>query len=368
MLYNSTRLNLDVAVVINNPHLLSTTTTQHTVSIYSQYSISQYMHMQRMMRAIQVTTPGPSSALELVTKAIPVIGASDLLVKNAFAGVNYIDTYHRSGVYPLRSNVIGMEGAGEVVSVGESVTSVKVGDLVAWPSTTQSYAEYVAVPHDRAVLVPSGVGMQTACAAMLQGLTAHYLVAGSYNIKAGDWALVHAASGGVGLILTQMIKARGGNVIGTCSTEAKAQLAREAGADHVIVGYDSFPVKTKELTGGKGVDVVYDGVGKDTFIGSLDSLKMRGMMVLFGGASGQVPPFDLQGLSSRGSLTITRPTLFHFISTAEELQWRAKEVFDDIVAGKLKLTIGAVYPIENVKDAHDDLEGRKTIGKLLLQF
>jgi NADPH2:quinone reductase len=324
--------------------------------------------MQRIMRAIQISTTGPSSVLEVVTKAIPAIGTNDLLVKNAYAGVNYIDTYHRSGIYPLRSNIIGMEGAGEVVSVGDNVASIKVGDLVAWPSTTQSYAEYVAVPHDRAVVVPSGVDLQTACAAMLQGLTAHYLVAGSYNIKPGDWALVHAASGGVGLILTQMIKARGGNVIGTCSTEEKAALAREAGADHVIVGYEGFPAKTKELTGGKGVDVVYDGVGKDTFIGSLDSLRVRGMCVLFGGASGQVPPFDLQGLSSRGSLTITRPTLGHFIATAEELQWRAKEVFDDVLAGKLSLRIGAVYPVEQVRESHDDLEGRKTTGKLLLKF
>lgn len=324
-----------------------------------------------MMRAVQISGVGPSSVMQLVTTAIPELKKTEILVRNAYAGVNYIDTYHRSGVYPLRSKILGMEGAGEVVAVGEGIDSgsvVKLGDLVAWPSTTNSYAEYVAVPLDRAVKVPPGIGLETACASMLQGLTAHYLVTSSYAVKADDWALVHAASGGVGLLLCQMIRARGGHVIGTCSTEEKAVLARAAGAEHVIVGYSDFAVRAKELAGGRGVNVVYDGVGKDTFAGSLDSLRPRGMMVLFGGASGQVPPFDLQGLAAKGSLSVTRPKLFDFIETSEELQWRAREVFDDVLAGKLNFAVGKVYPIENVAESHDDLEGRKTTGKLLLKL
>lgn len=321
------------------------------------------------MRAVQIASVGPSSVMQLVSRTIPSIGANEILVKNAYAGVNYIDTYHRSGVYPLRSNILGMEGAGEVVAVGEAAGShINLGDFVAWPATTNSYAEYVAVPSDRAVKIPLGVGLETACAAMLQGLTAHYLVTSSYTVKQDDWALVHAASGGVGLLLCQMIRARGGHVIGTCSTEEKAILARDAGAEHVIVGYSDFAARAKELTGGKGVHVVYDGVGKDTFVGSLDSLRPRGMMVLFGGASGQVPPFDLQGLAAKGSLSVTRPKLADFIASTEELQWRAKEVFDDVIAGKLRFAIGKVYPIEDVAASHDDLEGRKTTGKLLLKF
>lgn len=320
------------------------------------------------MRAIEINKTGDSSVLELVEVPIPDITAKDILVKNAYAGVNFIDTYHRSGVYPLRSKIIGMEGAGEVVAVGNEVTTFKVGDKVAWPATINSYAEFVVVPHDRAVSVPAEVDLETACAAMLQGMTAHYLITGVYNIKEGDVALVHAAAGGVGQILTQMIKARGGKVIATCGSEEKAVLAREVGADHVIVGYEKFDIKAKELNSGKGVNVVYDGVGKDTFTASLDSLRPRGMMALYGGASGQVPLFDLQGLNSRGSLFVTRPKLNDYIVTTEELQWRAKEIFDDIAQGKLKLSVGKVYPIADVRQAHDDLEGRKTTGKLLLKF
>jgi len=322
-----------------------------------------------MMRAIQISTTGPSSVLQMVSKEIPKIGAGDLLVKNQFAGVNFIDTYHRSGVYPLRSNCLGMEGAGEVVAVGESVSSVKPGDIVAWPGTINSYAEFVAVPHKKAVVVPTGVDVKTGCAAMLQGMTAHYLITSVYSIKPNDWALVHAAAGGVGQLLVQMIKSRGGKVIGTCGSEEKAVIAREAGCDHVIVGYGEFAPAVKGFTeGGKGVHVVYDGVGKDTFMGSLDSLRPRGMMALYGGASGQVPPFDLQGLNSRGSLVVTRPKLNDFIADEEEFQWRASEIFADCLNGKLKFSIGGVYPAEKVADSHDDLEGRKTTGKLLLQF
>ncbi len=322
-----------------------------------------------MMRVIELPKTGDSSVLELVEKPIPTITSpKDILVKNRFAGVNFIDTYHRSGIYPLRSKVIGMEGAGEVVAVGEAVKDVKLGDLVAWPATISSYAEYVLVPADRAVVVPKDVPLDTACAAMLQGMTAHYLIASTYAIKPGDVALVHAAAGGVGSLLVQMIKARGGVVITTCGSEEKAQLVRTLGADHVLIGYTDFAVKCKELTGRKGVNVVYDGIGKDTFMQSLDSLRPRGMMVLYGGASGQVPPFDLQGLNSRGSLFVTRPKLGDYIASDEEFQWRAKEIFEEIASGKVKYHIGKIYPIAQVKDAHDDLEGRKTTGKLLLEF
>jgi NADPH:quinone reductase len=337
-------------------------------AIFTVFVISQHCEEEKMMRAITIATTGPSSVLEIVSKEIPKIGAGDLLVKNMYAGVNFIDTYHRSGVYPLRSNCLGMEGAGEVVAVGESVSAVKPGDIVAWPGTINSYAEFVAVPHKKAVVVPSGVDVKTGCAAMLQGMTAHYLVTSVYAIKPNDWALVHAAAGGVGQLLVQVIKSRGGKVIGTCGTEEKAVIAREAGCDQVIVGYGEFAKAAKDFTEGKGVHVVYDGVGKDTFTGSLDSLRPRGMMALYGGASGQVPPFDLQGLNSRGSLVVTRPKLNDFIADDEEFQWRAREIFAECLAGKLKFSIGAVYPAEKVADAHDDLEGRKTTGKLLLQF
>jgi NADPH2:quinone reductase len=212
------------------------------------------------------------------------------------------------------------------------------------------------------------VGLDIACAAMLQGMTAHYLITDVYSIKAGDVALVHAAAGGVGQILTQMIKNRGGKVIATCGSEEKAVLVRDLGADHVIVGYDNIPAKVKECNNGVGVNVVYDGVGKDTFVASLDSLRPRGMMVLYGGASGQVPPFDLQGLNTRGSLFVTRPKLGDYIVTAGELQKRAHDIFEEIMQNKLTLSIGKIYPVEDVRQSHDDLEGRKTTGKLLLKF
>lgn len=306
--------------------------------------------------------------MKLVSKEIPKIAENGLLVKNMFAGVNFIDTYHRSGIYPKRSDILGMEGAGEVVAVGEKVTSIKPGDKVAWPGTISSYAEFVTMPQNRVVKVPDGVDMQTACAAMLQGMTAHYLVTSVHQIKPGDWALVHAAAGGVGQLLVQMIKSRGGKVIATCGNEAKAEIARAAGADEVVIGYTDFAAPCKKIADGKGVHVVYDGVGKDTFTQSLDSLRPRGMMALYGGASGQVPPFDLQGLNSRGSLVITRPALGHFIADDEEFQWRAREIFSDCAAGKLKFAIGAVFPIEEVASAHDALEGRKTTGKVLLSL
>lgn len=321
-----------------------------------------------VMRAIELTKIGNSSVLKLSQLPIPKISPNDVLVKNVFAGVNYIDTYHRSGVYPFKGKIIGMDGAGEVVAVGEMVKNFRVGDKVAWPSTLGSYAEYVAVPHNRAVHVPKNVDLEIACAAMVQGMTAHYLVRGVVNIAPGDVAIVHAAAGGVGQLLTQMIKLRGGKVIATCGTDEKAAIAKSLGADLVVVGYENFPQKAREFTNGKGVDVVYDGIGKDTFIASLDSLRPRGMMALYGGASGQVPPFDLQGLNTRGSLFVTRPKLHDYIETEEELRMRAHEIFSDISCGKLKISIGKVYAIEDVRQCHEDLEGRKTTGKLLLKL
>lgn len=338
-----------------------------SLKIYPKVSLRQ-MSLPSTMKAVEIEKTGDSSVLQIVQKPIPTINGNEVLVKNSYAGINFIDTYLRSGIYPLKSKILGFEGAGEIFSVGPDVTSFKVGDHIAWPSTVNSYAEYVAVSSTRAVYVPPEIDDTTAAATMLQGMTAHYLITSVYNIKPGDVALVHAAAGGVGLILTQLIKARGGKVIGTCSTEEKAVEAKKAGADYVIVGYQDFHLKAKEYNNGKGVDVVYDGVGKDTFISSLDSLRPRGMMALYGGASGQVPPFDLQGLNTRGSLFLTRPSLFDYISTTEELQWRAKDLFDDILKGNLKISIGQIYPFEEVKASHDDLEGRKTTGKLLLKL
>ena len=347
--------------------LLPLLTLSYTTTLsYGRRSLTTVCN--NMHRVVEIAQTGDVSVLELIEKPLPTIGPKEVLVKTSYAGVNFIDTYHRSGVYPLRSKILGMEGSGEVVEVGAEVSNIKVGDSVAWPATISSYAAHVAVSHDRCAVVPVGVDHATACAAMLQGMTAHYLVTSVYKVQPGEFALVHAAAGGVGLLLTQMIKARGGRVIATCGTEEKAVLAREAGAEFVIVGYDNFSAKAKEYADGKGVHVVYDGVGKDTFIGSLDSLRPRGMMALYGGASGQVPPFDLQGLNTRGSLYVTRPALKDFILTAEEFKWRADEIFADILSGKVNFRVGATYPIEQVRDAHTDLEGRKTTGKVLLKF
>jgi NADPH2:quinone reductase len=286
----------------------------------------------------------------------------------AFSGVNFIDIYQRQGIYPMPSPYVpGLEGSGVVTEVGSAVQDFSVGDKVAWPSSLGSYSQIHAVNATSVVKVPEGVSLDVACAAMLQGMTAHYLVASLYEIKPGDTALVHAAAGGVGQLLCQMISNRGATVIGTASTSKKAEIARTAGATHVI-RYDTEDVaaKAKELTNGIGVDVVYDGVGQATFEGSLASLKRRGMMALFGGASGMVPAFDLQALSRMGSLFVTRPTLADYIAGPGEMQWRADEIFAELLAGKLNFAIGKTYPLKDAKDAHADLAARKTTGKLLL--
>jgi NADPH:quinone reductase len=320
------------------------------------------------MKAIQVKQPGGPEVLELVDVPVPEPKANEAVVKLAASGVNFIDVYQREGRYkvPLPF-LLGQEGAGVVTAVGSNVTSLKAGDRVAWTGLLGGYAEYAAVPADRLVAIPAGVTDQQAAAAMLQGMTAHYLCHDTYPLKRGETALVHAAAGGVGLLLVQMAHNIGARVLATVSTEEKAKLAREAGADEIILYTKSdFEAETRRLTNGQGVHVVYDSVGKTTFEKGLNVLRPRGIMVLFGGSSGAVPPFDLIALSQKGSLYVTRPTLVNYIASREELMSRSGAVFAMISSGKLKLRIAHTYPFAEAQRAHRDLEGRKTTGKLLL--
>jgi NADPH2:quinone reductase len=320
------------------------------------------------MKAIQVKQPGGPEAMELVELPVPEPKANEAVVKLAASGVNFIDVYFREGRYKSALPfVLGQEGAGVVTAVGADVKSVKTGDRVAWTGLQGSYAEYAAVAADRLVLIPKGVSDEQAAAAMLQGMTAHYLSHDTYPLKRGQTALVHAAAGGVGLLLTQMAHNIGARVIATVSTDEKAKLASEAGADEIILYTQAdFEAETKRLTGDKGVDVVYDSVGKTTFDKGLNILRPRGMMVLFGGSSGAVPPVDLIVLSQKGSLYVTRPTLFAYIASRDELVERSGAVFGMMAMGKLKLRIEHTYPLAEAQRAHRDLEGRKTTGKLLL--
>ena len=321
------------------------------------------------MKAIQVQKTGGPEVLTLVDLPIPKPKPNEALVRMAASGINFIDVYFREGRYPSTLPFVdGQEAAGTVTEVGSEVKTVKPGDRVAFCNVIGTYAEYAAVPADRLVQVPDNITNQQAAAAMLQGMTAHYLSHTTYPLKKGDTALVHAAAGGVGLLLVQMAKNLGARVIGTAGTEEKARLAREAGADEVIIyATHDFEVETKRLTDGKGVHVVYDGVGKITFEKDFNVLRLRGHIVLFGASSGPVPPVDpIKQLMQKGSLTLTRPSLIHYVSTREELQQRAGEVFEMIGAGKLKLRISRVYKLEEVQQAHRDLEGRKTTGKILL--
>ncbi len=306
--------------------------------------------------------------MELVDLPVPQPKANEAVVKLAASGVNFIDVYFREGRYkaPLPI-VLGQEGAGVVTAVGADVKSVKIGDRVAWTGLLGSYAEYAAVPAEKLVPIPSAVTDQQAAAAMLQGMTAHYLSHDTFPLQRGQTALVHAAAGGVGLLLAQMAHNIGARVLATVSTDEKAKLARQAGADEVILYTQSdFEAETKRLTGGKGVDVVYDSVGKTTFDKGLNILRPRGVMVLFGGSSGAVPPLDLIVLSQKGSLYVTRPTLAHYTASREELVARSGAVFGMMAAGQLKLRIEHKYPLAEAQRAHQDLEGRKTTGKLLL--
>ena len=320
------------------------------------------------MKAIQVKNPGGPGALELVDLPVPQPKANEAVVKLAASGVNFIDVYFREGRYKSTLPfVVGQEGAGTVTAVGTEVKSVKVGDRVAWTGLQGSYAEYAAVAADRLVPIPARVSDQQAAAAMLQGMTAHYLSHDTFPLKRGQACLIHAAAGGVGLLLVQMARNIGARVIATVSTDEKAKLAREAGADEVILYTQSdFETETKRLTENQGVHVVYDSVGKTTFEKGLNVLRPRGMMVLFGGSSGAVPPFDLIALSQKGSLFVTRPTLGHYIASRKELVQRSNSVFGMMADGKLKLRIEHTYPLVEAQRAHRDLEGRKTTGKLLL--
>jgi len=320
------------------------------------------------MKAIQVQKTGGAEVLTLVDLPVPKPEPNEAIVKIAAIGVNFIDIYFREGRYPSPLPFVdGQEAAGTVSEIGSEVKSLQPGDRVAYTGVIGSYAEYAAVPADRLVRVPEKITDEQAAAAMLQGMTAHYLVYSTYPLKKGETTLIHAAAGGVGLLLVQMAKNIGARVIGTAGSAEKAKLAREAGADEVILyNEQDFEAETKRLTDGKGVHVVYDGVGKTTFEKGLNVLLPRGYMVLFGGASGAVPPFDPIRLTQKGSLFLTRPSLGNYIATREELEQRATDVLNMIAQGKLKLRIEHIYKLDQAQQAHRDLEGRKTTGKLLL--
>ena len=320
------------------------------------------------MKAIQVKHVGGPEVMEEVELAVPEAKGSDAVIKIAAAGVNFIDVYYREGRYKaVVPFVPGQEAAGEVVAIGPNVTDVKVGDRVAYTMVLGSYAEYASVASDRLVKIPDGVNYQQAAALMLQGMTAHYLLYSTYPLKKGETALVHAAAGGVGLLLVQMAHQLGARVIGTVSTEEKAKLARQAGADEIILYTQTdFEAETKRLTDGKGVEVVYDSVGKTTFEKGLNVLRARGYMVLFGGSSGAVPPFDLIQLSQKGSLFVTRPTLGTHVVPRKRLEESAEEMFDLIGRGKVKIEIDQRYPLAEVARAHTELAARKTTGSSVL--
>jgi len=320
------------------------------------------------MKAIQVKVAGGPENMELVEAPTPTPGPKQALVKIAASGVNFIDVYFRTGLYKADPPIaIGQEAAGTVEAVGPEVTEVAPGDRVAYAMTRGSYAEYAVVPAWALVKIPAHVDFSTAAAAMLQGMTAHYLTHSTYPLKSGDTCLVQAAAGGTGGLIVQMAKMLGARVFGTVSTEEKAQIARQHGADETILyTQQDFEVEARRLTNGRGVDVVYDSVGRTTFDKSLGSLRPRGMLVLFGQSSGPVPPFDPNILNAKGSLFLTRPSLAYHVQTREELLWRAGDVLNWIDAGKLKLRIDRTYPLAQAADAHRALEGRHTTGKLLL--
>lgn len=320
------------------------------------------------MKAVRFHEFGGPETLRFEDVPDPVPGRGEILVRLAACGVNFIDTYQRSGAYnvPL-PHIAGQEGAGEVVALGEGAEGVAVGDHIAYTGVGASYAECVAVPAARAVRLPDGLDDATAAAVILQGMTAHYLAVSTFPLQPGHACLVHAAAGGVGLLLTQIAKRRGARVIGTAGTEAKAQLARDAGADEVILYREQdFAAEVARLTDGAGLQVVYDSVGKDTFEKSLDCLAPRGYLALYGQSSGRVPPVDPQTLNAKGSLFLTRPTLGSYALTREELEWRAGEIFGWIADGSLSVHIGGTFPLAEAAEAHRRLEGRETTGKLLL--
>jgi NADPH2:quinone reductase len=320
------------------------------------------------MKAVVVQQCGGPEQLDLVEIPTPSPGAKQALIRIEASGVNFIDVYYRMGLYRAEPPIaLGMEAAGVVEALGPEVTEVAVGDRVAYAMARGSYAECALVPAWQLVKIPDSVDGLLAAAAMLQGMTAHYLTHSTFPLKDGDTTLVHAAAGGVGLLLVQMAKMRGARVFGTVSTEAKAAAAREAGADQVILySRHDFEQEVKRLTGGRGVDVVYDSVGVSTFMKSLNCLHPRGLLALFGQSSGAVPPFDPLILNQKGSLFLTRPSLAHYAANRQELLWRAGDVLGWVASGKLKVHIDKVYPLAHAAQAHRDLEARRTSGKLLL--
>ena len=321
------------------------------------------------MNAIQIQNSGGPEVLQLAELPIPVPGPGQVLIRIEAIGVNFIEIYFRKGTYKATMPFVpGSEAAGTVEDLGSGVTGFKPGDLVASVGVLGSYAEYALVPASQLVKVPQGLTPEQAAAVMLQGMTAHYLAKSTYPLKSGDTALVHAGAGGVGLLLTQIAAKIGARVISTVSTREKAELSREAGATDVILYTEQdFLAEVKRLTGGKGVDVVYDSVGKTTFESSLNCLRPRGLLALFGGSSGPVPAFDLIQLSSKGSLFVTRPTLWHYVATRQELEWRAGEVLGWVAAGELKLRMEHVFALSDAGRAQTDMESRKTTGKILLE-
>jgi NADPH2:quinone reductase len=321
------------------------------------------------MKAIQIHETGGPEVLKLAELSIPEPGPGQVLIRVEATGVNFIEIYFRKGVYKAALPLtLGSEAAGTVEKLGPGVTGFAEGDPVASVSVQGSYAEYALVPAAQLVKVPDGLSPEQAAAAMLQGMTAHYLASSTFPLKAGHTAMVHAGAGGVGLLLTQIAKRLGARVITTVSTPAKAELSREAGASDVILYTDQdFVSEVKRITDGKGVDVVYDSVGKTTFDGSLNCLRPRGLLALFGASSGPVPPFDLIQLSGKGSLFVTRPTLWHYIATRAELEWRAGDVLGMAAKGELKLRTEFMYPLAEAAQAQMDMEDRKTTGKILLE-
>ncbi|MFA1547624.1 quinone oxidoreductase [Actinomadura chokoriensis] len=318
------------------------------------------------MRAIVITENGGPEVLEPAERPAPEPGPGEVLIDVAAAGVNFIDVYYRKGAYAQELPYTpGVEAAGTVAAVGDGVRGFSAGDRVAWANVQGAYAEKAVVPAERVVPVPDGVGLEDAAAALLQGMTAHYLTRSTYPIQAGDTVLVHAAAGGMGLLLTQTAKALGARVIGTASTPEKEKLAKDAGAD-VTMGYDGFADRVRELTGGEGVAAVYDGVGAPTFDGSLASLRRRGVLALYGAAGGAVPPFDPQRLNQAGSVYLTRPTLAHYVERREELLERAADVYGWVASGDVKVHVGRRYDLAEARAAHADLEARRSTGKLLL--
>lgn len=318
------------------------------------------------MLAIVAQHAGGPEVLEVAERERPEAGPGQVVIRVGAAGVNFIDTYKRSGVYQVPFPFTpGSEAAGTVTSVGAGVTDLAVGDRVATAEGFDCYAEYAVLPAEAALPIPDGLDDRTAAALPLQGMTAHYLMNSTFKVESGQTVLLHAGAGGVGLLLIQLLKARGAQVITTVSTDEKEQLAADAGADHVL-RYDGFAAKVRDITGGAGAHVVFDGVGKDTFDGSLESLRIRGTLVLFGGASGPVPPVDPQRLNAGGSLFLTRPTMASYLLDADERRWRSGEIFAAAANGSLKVRIGASYALAEAGQAHRDLEGRRTTGKVLL--